>query len=84
MTSSRNSDFIATKNFTSQNKNIQRFLDDLRNLLDEHNAKLYINQCELYLDSEGYVGFIEDNFLTVDLILEGGEVIASSKADEED
>ena len=56
---------------------IINFLNDLRNLLDKHKAKLYSSDCELYLDNIGYVGSLEDNIDCVE-ITDGYNVLYSS------
>ena len=53
------------------------FLNDLRQILDKHNAKLYASDCELFMDNLGYVGILEDNIETVE-ISDGVEVLYSS------
>lgn len=63
---------------SSSSDRVISFLNDLRELLDKHGAKLYATDCELYLNNIGYVGQIEDNIETVE-ISEGDEVIYSSK-----
>lgn len=63
---------------SSSSDRVIKFLDELRALLDRHNAKLYTTDCELYLNNIGYVGQLEDNIETVE-ISEGDEVIYSSK-----
>lgn len=63
---------------SSSSDRVINFLNDLRELLDKHGAKLYATDCELYLNNIGYVGQIEDNIETVE-ISEGDEVIYSSK-----
>ena len=54
------------------------FLNDLRELLDKHNAKLYTTGCELYLDGLGFVGMLEDNIEKVEVV-DGDEVLYASK-----
>jgi len=56
---------------------IVNFLNDLRNLLNKHKAKLYSSDCELYLDNIGYVGSLEDNIDCVE-ITDGYDVLYSS------
>ena len=53
------------------------FLNDLRQILDKHNAKLYASDCELFMDNLGYIGILEDNIETVE-ISDGVEVLYSS------
>lgn len=66
---------------TNSNDIIKNFLDDLRDLLDKHKAKLYSSDCELYMDGIGYVGSLEDNIETIE-ISEGYEILYSSKKSE--
>ena len=56
---------------------VVNFLNDLRKLLDKHNAKLYATDCELFMNDLGYVGMLEDNIETVE-ISEGSEIIYTS------
>tara|TARA_B100001063_G_C16231368_1_gene296483 strand:+ start:186 stop:428 length:243 start_codon:yes stop_codon:yes gene_type:complete len=53
------------------------FLNDLRIILDKHNAKLYTSDCELFMDNLGYVGILEDNIETVE-VTDGVEVVYAS------
>ena len=53
------------------------FLNDLRHLLDKHNAKLYATDCELFMNDLGYVGMLEDNIETVE-ISDGSEILYTS------
>ena len=57
---------------------VVNFLNDLRELLDKHGAKLYTTSCELYMDSMGFIGILEDNIETVEVI-EDNEVLYTSK-----
>lgn len=61
----------------TENK-VQKFLNDLREILNKHDAVLYGSDMELFINSLGYVGFLEDNKNTVDIV-EGDEIIYSSK-----
>jgi len=56
---------------------VVNFLNDLRQLLDKHNAKLYTTDCELFMNNLGYVGMLEDNIETVE-ISDGSEIIYTS------
>ena len=56
---------------------VASFLNDLRQILDKHNAKLYASDCELFMDNLGYVGILEDNIETVE-VSDGAEVLYSS------
>jgi hypothetical protein len=77
MTSGLNEEEVVVLQSSSSDRVIN-FLNDLRSLLDKHNAKLYTADCELYMNSIGYVGQLEDNIATVD-ISDGDEVLYSSK-----
>ena len=66
-----------SKNET-ENK-VQNFLNDLREILNKHNVVLYGSNIELFINSLGFIGFLEDNKNTVDIV-EGDEIIYSSKS----
>ena len=53
------------------------FLNDLRDCLNKHKVKLYGQDCEVYIDGQGYIGYLEDNVETVE-ITEGEETLYSS------
>ena len=59
-------------------KKVVGFLDDLRYVLDKHGVKLYTESCEVYLSGIGYVGYLEDNTETVDIIEEEEVLFTSS------
>ena len=63
--------------YTSKD-NVTLFCLELRELLDKYDAKLYSNGCELYLNNSGFVGYVEDNIETIDII-EGDKVLFTSK-----
>lgn len=65
---------------SNPNDKVVNFLNDLRQLLDKHNAKLYATDCELFMDSLGYVGMLEDNIECVE-ISDGSEIIYKSTVD---
>ncbi len=62
---------------SSPRNKVVSFLNDLRQLLDKHNAKLYASDCELFMDGLGYVGVLEDNIETVE-ISDGSEILYTS------
>lgn len=62
---------------TNTKDKVVSFLDDLRELLDKHNAKLYGTDCELFMDGLGYVGVLEDNIETTE-ISDGNELLYTS------
>mgnify|MGYP001207382534 CR=1 FL=1 len=64
----------------SKNKTIE-FLKDLRTLLDKHGAKLYTTCCELYIDSMGFIGMLEDNIESIEVV-DGNDILYSSKEKE--
>ena len=61
---------------SSKNK-INNFLNELRSLLDKHDAKLYTTGCELYMESIGFIGMLEDNIETV-AIVDGNDILYTS------
>ena len=70
-------DFSALILQTKSKDNIEDFLSDLRNLLDNYDVKLYSNDCEVYIKGRGYIGYLEDNIETIDIV-EGEETLYSS------
>ena len=62
---------------SNPSNNVVSFLNDLRQLLDKHRAKLYATDCELFMDGLGYVGVLEDNIETVE-ISDGSEILYTS------
>ena len=62
---------------TNPKDKVVNFLNDLRSLLDKHNAKLYTADCELFMNGLGYVGTLEDNIESIE-ISDGNELIYSS------
>tara|TARA_B100000963_G_C22427559_1_gene580567 strand:- start:464 stop:706 length:243 start_codon:yes stop_codon:yes gene_type:complete len=62
---------------SNPNNKVVSFLNELRILLDKHNAKLYATDCELFMDGLGYVGMIEDNIESIE-ISDGGDILFSS------
>jgi len=63
---------------SSTDERVKYFLNDLRDLLDKHKVKLYSHECEVYIEGQGYVGYLEDNVETVDIV-EGEETLYSSQ-----
>ncbi len=59
---------------------VVNFLNDLRQLLDKHKAKLYATDCELFMNDLGYIGMLEDNIETVE-ISDGSEILYTSTVD---
>ena len=62
---------------SSPSNKVVSFLNDLRKLLDKHQAKLYATDCELFMDGLGYVGVLEDNIETTE-ISDGSEILYTS------
>jgi len=62
---------------SNSNDKVVNFLNELRVLLDKHNAKLYATDCELFMNDLGYVGMLEDNIETIE-ISDGAEIIYTS------
>ena len=67
-----------TQNIILPELKVVEFLNEFRELLDKHNAKLYTTSCELYMNSLGFIGMLEDNIETVEVI-DGDEVLYTSK-----
>ena len=63
---------------SSPDEKVKQFLNDLRALLDKHKVKLYSHECEVYIEGQGYIGYLEDNVETVDIV-EGEEALYSSQ-----
>ena len=78
MTTSGFSEINYTQMNSNDNERIKYFLNDLRSLLDKHKVKLYSHECEVYIEGQGYIGYLEDNVETVDIV-EGEETLYSSK-----
>jgi len=62
---------------TNPKDKVVSFLNDLRVLLNKHNAKLYATDCELFMNGLGYVGMLEDNIETTE-ISDGNELLYTS------
>lgn len=63
---------------SNADERIKYFLNDLRALLDKHNVKLYSHECEVYIEGQGYIGYLEDNVESIDIV-EGEETLYSSQ-----
>jgi len=63
---------------SNSDERVKQFLNELRELLDKHRIKLYGHECEVYIEGQGYIGYLEDNVETVD-ITEGEETLFSSR-----
>ncbi len=70
------------QDFTQTNalpeEKIVLFLNELRGLLDKHNVKLYTTSCELFINNLGFIGMLEDNIETIEIV-DGDEVLYTSK-----
>lgn len=75
-TESLDNSYSTSFSSTSQNK-VQNFLNDLRTLLNKYDVKLYSHECEVYIKGQGYIGYLEDNVETVEIV-EGEETLYSS------
>jgi hypothetical protein len=65
---------------TNRDTKILSFLNELRDLLDRHGARLEMQNCEIYLKSEGYIeGYLEDNVEVIEIIDEEGITLHKSK-----
>lgn len=62
---------------TSSTDKITNFLNDLRDCLNKHNVKLYSHECEVYIEGQGYIGYLEDNVETVEIV-EGEKTLYTS------
>ena len=67
-----------TKMIVASEDKVVSFLNELRDLLDKHKTKLYTTSCELYMDGLGFIGILEDNIETVELV-DDDEVLYTSK-----
>jgi hypothetical protein len=67
-----------TKFNSNTDERVKYFLNDLRSLLDKHKIKLYSHECEVYIEGQGYIGYLEDNVETIDIV-EGEETLYSSQ-----
>jgi len=62
---------------SSSKKNVVMFLNDLRDLLNKYDVKLYGDYCEVYMKNQGFLGYLEDNIETVE-ITDNNETLHSS------
>jgi hypothetical protein len=67
-----------TKTLAVPKDKVVGFLNELRELLDKHKAKLYTTSCEIYLGGIGFVGMLEDNIASIEIV-DDDEVLYSSK-----
>jgi len=56
-----------TNSLTGSTEKVNSFLNDLRDLLNKHNVKLYGEYCEVYMKNQGFLGYLEDNIETVEI-----------------
>lgn len=78
MTTTGFSELDYTKFNSRTDERVKYFLNDLRSLLDKHKIKLYSHECEVYIEGQGYIGYLEDNVETIDIV-EGEETLYSSQ-----
>ena len=66
------------QSFIDPKTKVLNFLKEMRFLLDRHKVKIYTADCEIYIDGLGFIGNIEDNIESLDIV-EGEEILYSSK-----
>tara|TARA_E500000331_G_scaffold358184_1_gene423257 strand:+ start:452 stop:691 length:240 start_codon:yes stop_codon:yes gene_type:complete len=64
--------------FVDPKTKVKNFLKDLRNLLDSHRVKIYTCDCEVYIDGLGFIGTLEDNVETLEIV-DGDEILYSTE-----
>tara|TARA_B100001121_G_scaffold11274_1_gene9438 strand:+ start:523 stop:756 length:234 start_codon:yes stop_codon:yes gene_type:complete len=64
--------------FVDPKTKVKSFLKDLRSLLDQHKVKIYASDCEIYIDGLGFVGSLEDNIETLEIV-DGNEILYSTE-----
>lgn len=64
--------------FVDPKTKVKSFLKDLRSLLDQHKVKIYTSDCEIYIDGLGFVGSLEDNIETLEIV-DGNEILYSTE-----
>ena len=67
-----------SQTFINPKIKIMKFLEDFRDLLDKHKAKIYTSDCELYIDGLGFIGNIEDNIETLEIV-DGNDILYSTE-----
>lgn len=65
---------------SNSDERVRHFLNDLRSLLDKHKVKLYSHECEVYIEGQGYIGYLEDNVETVDIVEGEASLYSSQKS----
>ena len=73
-----NNNKVTKPSFSSSEKT-KKFIKELRDLLDKHDAQLYISSCELYLKDNGFVGYIEDNLETIEIVDNDGNILYTTQ-----
>jgi len=66
------------QSFIDPKTKVLSFLKEMRTLLDKHKVKIYASDCEIYIDGLGFIGSIEDNIETIDIV-DGEEILYTSK-----
>lgn len=64
--------------FLKSENNTTKFLSELRTLLDKHNVRLYTDNCQVYTKELGYIGCLEDNVDSIDIVQEEKVIYSSS------
>ena len=64
--------------FIDPKTKVKNFLKDLRSLLDSHKVKIYASDCEIYIDGLGFIGSLEDNVETLEIV-DGDEILYSTE-----
>lgn len=78
MTTTEFSEIDYSQFSSNADERVRYFLNDLRTLLDKHKVKIYGHECEVYIEGQGYIGYLEDNVETIDIV-EGEETLYSSQ-----
>lgn len=68
-----------SSNSDTKSNQTKRFIKELRQLLDKYDAKLYTNSCELYLKSKGFIGYVEDNIESIEIVDDCGDILYTSQ-----
>lgn len=66
------------QSFIDPKTKILSFLNEMRTLLDKHKVKIYTANCEVYIDGLGFIGKVEDNIETLDIV-DGEEILYTSQ-----
>ena len=77
MSSIKKTEIVKEYSSSNEEKSVISFINDLRLCLDKHGVKLYTSNCEVYINNLGFVGNLEDNIETIEVI-DGDEVLYTS------